>query len=61
MSSRKNKMSDDIWQQQKEAHLIHHRIADFIIHHDDREQPPRLRTLLKKYRAMMAAADVATD
>lgn len=47
---------DELWRKQHDAHQIHHRIADFILHHDDRDQPPKLKALIKKYRFMMAEA-----
>lgn len=53
----KQNLSDDLWKKNHEAHLIHHRIADFILHKDERENPVGLRHLVKKYEKMRDEAD----
>ena len=51
---------DMVWRARHDAHLVHHRIADFILHSDDREHLKKLASLVKKYRKMMADADALT-
>lgn len=48
---------DTVWKKRHGAHQVHHRIADFILHQDERDHPPRLAALVRKYRKMMAEAD----
>ncbi len=48
---------DTVWRARKDAHLVHHHIADFIINADDREHPPKLARLVAKYRRMMDEAE----
>lgn len=48
---------DDVWKMRKDAHQVHHQIANFILHKDQREHPPGLRNLVAKYRRMMEEAD----
>lgn len=49
--------AEELWRARKDAHLVHHRIADFVLHHDDRVHPSKLANLVKKYRKMMDEAD----
>lgn len=48
---------DTIWSARKDAHQLHHKIADFILHKDTREHPPGLRNLVARYQKLMADAD----
>lgn len=57
----KKEFRDIVWQKRKDAHQVHHHIADFILHDDDREHPPALRRMVENYRAMMAEADEMTS
>jgi len=46
----------------KKAHLVHHRIADFVLHKMDRDAlPQRLSSLVRKYEEMMRQADNRID
>lgn len=50
-------LKETLWKARKDAHQVHHKIADFILHRDDRTHPPKLASLVNKYRKMMADAD----
>lgn len=47
---------DTLWKARHDAHQVHHRIADFILHQDERDHPPKLASLVRKYRKMMDEA-----
>jgi hypothetical protein len=54
-----SEFKDILWKMRHDAHQVHHHIADFILNSDDRDHPPKLASLVKKYRKMMAEADKA--